>query len=257
MFFIMFLRFRTNWLEKLLCIPNWPRRNQTKCQVGQTSQLTTMHSSCLEKNDTGRVIFLSFFHVYRFQNLRIDNEFLPVPCKHLLSQMSQICDIYIYIYLYTIATPDDMDPNSLRLPRSVDFFLARLRTHRHRLNQMDLALSTHYTHWQSPVEWWNVARPFSITHLSIRIFYTYIFSNISPGDKRKDLGGTQVCAKDCGIQANPRSCSSASKDAWRWGWGGGWWTWGQLDPSFFFVNETFLGSHEINMEIEIRAGYIL
>ena len=60
------------------------------------------------------------------------------------------------------------------------FFLARLRTHRHRLNQMDLALSTHYTHWQSPVEWWNDCPPIFYKppvhpykwHIFIYILYT-------------------------------------------------------------------------------------
>lgn len=107
-----------------------------------------------------RTWFSFFFHVYRFQNLRIDHELL-VPCKYILSQMSQICDMYIYIFIHN-RNSRWHGSKFLKVTRSVDFFLPRLGTHRHRLNQMDLALSTH-THWQSPVEWWNVARPFSIS----------------------------------------------------------------------------------------------
>ena len=244
MFFIMFLRFRTNWLEKLLCIPNWPRRNQTKCNVGQTLQLTTMHSSCFQKT-TQAVIFLSLFHVYRFQNLRIDNEFYQYRANIYFPKCLKFAShrlLYIYI-LYTIATPDDMDPNSLRLPEVLIFS----RTLGDTQTQIESnGLGSFHTHTTLTISSWMMKccpSPFSITTLFHPYLLTHIFisKNISPGDKRKDLGGTQVCAKDCGIQANPCSCSSASKDAWRWGWGGGgwWWTWlgWRWTRRFFFFNE--------------------
>ena len=179
--------------------------------------------------------------------------------------MSQICDIYyILLYLYTIATPDDMDPNSLRLPEVLIFFshawghtdtdwikwtwLFPHTTHTDNLQLNDEMLPPHFLLFLLlfRISWifvWQLSTLLEYNHLySIRIYlHIYLSQNISPGDKRKDLGGTQVCAKDCGIQANPCSCSSASKDALalRVGeWGERWWTWVWLGPVvFFFFNE--------------------
>ena len=108
--------------------------------------------------------FPFFFHVYRFQNLRIDHELL-VPCKYILSQMSQICDMYIYIFIHN-RNSRWHGSKFLKVTRSVDFFLPRLGTHRHRLNQMDLALSTHtltISSWMM-----KCCPPIFYKHLSIR-----------------------------------------------------------------------------------------